>query len=486
LVQDQGEIQLGTLRLNRFQFRHVLFQEYLYAQLSEGEKRRLHRAVAEGLEKALLLPAESEELASPERLDQFGPALAHHFWAGEVWDKAAAYAMVAGKQARASYAMREAIGYFVQALSALDHLTEPPFDRIFETILCWQEAAFKYRPYEEQLQQLARAEAIAREQQDKARLIQALHSTANVILSRGLWTKAGPALTECLALSEELDNEQLSVRPTFFKGLMASFADPILSLNWIDQALALAGKYNDQQIEASALGVKGQVLAQLGEFAQSGQAIQRAQQVANQLGSPLVESDVDLLAAWASLARGDLQQALELGQRSVAKAIATDNMDCICNGLACIGYGNLELQRIPEAVSAFEKGIERSNISGAIIPLLNGQAGLAMAQFYSGRLEAIEDLEGVVAKMNLYEHYVGAANANFMLGMCLFQLGLLDRAETHITNAVDYYRRSQMRPFLARTLSGLTALLEKQGRLSEAQKNRAEAESIMQKFTTAG
>ena len=195
---------------------------------------------------------------------------------------------------------------------------------------------------------------------------------------------------------------------------------------------------------------------------------------------------MDLLAAWASLAKGDLQQALELGQRSVAKAIATDNMDCICNGLACIGYGNLELQHIPEAVSAFERGIERSNISGAIIPLLNGQAGLAMAQFYSGRIEAIEDLEGVVAKMNLYEHYVGAANANFMLGTCLFQLGLLDRAETHITNAVDYYRRSQMRPFLARTLSGLTALLEKQGRLSEAQKNRAEAELIMQKFTTAG
>ena len=109
LVQDQGEIQLGTLRLNRFQFRHVLFQEYLYAQLSDGEKRRLHRAVAEGLEKALLLQAESEELAGPERLDPFGSALAHHFWAGEVWDKAAAYALVAGKQARASYAMREAI-----------------------------------------------------------------------------------------------------------------------------------------------------------------------------------------------------------------------------------------------------------------------------------------------------------------------------------------------------------------------------------------
>ncbi|MDR3577513.1 MAG: AAA family ATPase [Anaerolineaceae bacterium] len=486
LVQDQGEIQLGKLRLNRFQFRHVLFQEYLYDQLTTAEKRRPHRTVAENLEKILFTETKNEILGDTDRLDLFGTELVRHFWFGEVWDKAAAYALNAGKQARARYAMREAINYFELALSALDHLTDAPDERIYETILCWEEAAHKYRPYEEQLNWLSRAEAIARRQVDKPRLIQVLHWKANVFLSRGLWTQAGPALTECLALSDELGNEQLSVRPTYFKALMTSFADPASALNWIDLSLDLASKYNDQHIQALALGTKAQALAQMGEFARSQQAVQGALQLASQLGSPLTVSDVDLLAAWTYLARGEILDALEFSQRSVAEAIATDNMDCICNGLACIGYGNLELQRISEAVSAFEKGIERSKKTGAIIPMLNGQAGLATAQFYSGRREAVNDLESILASMKRYEFDVGAANANLMLGMCFLQLGLFERAETNFHDAIEYYRRTQMRPFLAKALLGLTALYEKQGRLAEAQMNRAEADLIIQKFSLAG
>jgi tetratricopeptide (TPR) repeat protein len=252
---------------------------------------------------------------------------------------------------------------------------------------------------------------------------------------------------------------------------------------WIDQALVLARKYGDQHIEALALGIQGQVDASLGEFARSQKAIQNARQVASRVGSPLTESDVDLLAAWAYLAMGDTQHGLEFGQRSVEKATATDNMDCICNGLACIGYGNLELQRIPEAIAAFKKGIERSEVSGAIIPKQNGQAGLAMAQFYSGQVQAIEDMEAVLAPMRAYENHVGEANANLMLGSCLIQLGTLDRAETFLKRAVDYYRRSEMRPFLAKALLSLSVLLEKQGRLPEAQECCAEAEALKQALT---
>ena len=219
LVQAQGEIQVGPNRLNRFQFRHGLFQEYLYDHLGQGEKRRLHREVAERLAKELFGEAADPRQSNPDQLIKFGPALVHHFWLGEAWDLAAAYALEVGKQARGRYAMREAIANFEQALSALEHQVGVPYERIFDAILDWEEAAFKFRPYQEQLQSLARAEAIARQHQDQPRLIQALHWTANVFLSRGLWTRAGPALMECLALAQELNNEQLSVRPIVLQGV---------------------------------------------------------------------------------------------------------------------------------------------------------------------------------------------------------------------------------------------------------------------------
>ena len=303
------------------------------------------------------ITAKSEEIVNAETLDAFGPALLHHFWLGEEWTKAATYAHNLGKRARQRYAMREAIAYYEQALLSLGYQTGSQDELIFDVLLDWEEAAFNFRPYQDQLKQLSRAEEIARNLHDKPRLIQALHWTANVLLARGLWTQAGPALMESLSLAEELGNEQLSVRPIYFKALMTTFANPVESLKWISLAEDLSRKHNDMQIEALALGTEGQVLAQLGEFARSQKAIENARQIADRLGSPLTELDVDLFAAWASLVMGNWEQALEFGQQSVKRAIATDNMDCICNVLACIGYINLELGRIPEAASAFKKGI---------------------------------------------------------------------------------------------------------------------------------
>jgi tetratricopeptide (TPR) repeat protein len=429
------------------------------------------------MEKTLSEP-ERKAIFHAEYLDTFGPALLHHFRLGEEWTRAAVYANELGKRARQRYAMREAIAYYEQALLSLGHQAEPEEELIFDVLLGWEDAAFNFRPYEVQLEMLARAEEIARRLHDKPRLIQALHWIANVYLARGRWTQAGSALTESLSLAEELGNEELSVRPIYFKALMTSFANPAEALKWIGLAKELSHKHDDLQIEAVALATEAHVLAQLGEFSRSQRAIERARQISDRLGSPLLESDVDLFAAWASLVMGNREQALKFGQKSVERAIATDNMDCICNGMACIGYINLELGRIPEAVSAFEKGIERSEISGAMIPKLNGQAGLAMTQFMSGHPEAIQDLEKVIVNMRLYESHVGVASANHLLGICLLQLGELERASNCLDQAVDFYRQSKMYPFLARALTSLANLRDRQGQAAEARNFRAEAESF--------
>jgi tetratricopeptide (TPR) repeat protein len=201
-------------------------------------------------------------------------------------------------------------------------------------LLGWEEAAFNFRPYAAQLGQLTRAEEIARRLHDKPRLIQALHWNATVLLAQGRWTQAGAALTESLSLAEELGNEELSVRPLYFKALMISFADPAEALKWIGLAEELSHKHHDLHTEAVALATEAHVLAQLGKFNGAEQAIEHARLVSNGLGSPLLASDIDLFAAWASLAMGNRERALEFGERSVEVAIATDNMDCICSGLA--------------------------------------------------------------------------------------------------------------------------------------------------------
>ena len=490
LVQEQGLLHVGSINLNRFQFHHMLIQEYLYSRLAPGEKRRLHGRFAAELERTLS-GLEPDRISSPdnrdpreaivpaEYLDIFGPSLLRHFWMGENWSKAAAYAHHLGKRARQRYAMREAIAYYEQALMSLENLPEKKDEWIFDVLLDRQEAAFKFEPYDDQLTRLTQAEEIVRRLDDKPRLIQALHWKANVLLAQGRWTQAGPSLMESLSLAEALGNEEFSIRPAYFRALMTTFADPSQALEWIHKAEDLAHKYGILDFEGLALATEGHVLAQLGEFKASDAAIERARKISDRLGSPLLESDVDLYAAWASLAMDNLEQALELGQRSVDKAIATDNMDCICSGMDCIGYINLGMGRIPEAAAAFEKGIERSDLTDAVIPKLNGQAGLAMTHILSGRAGAIEELEQIVRDMKSVEFHVGVANANLVIGNYLFQGGDVDRASDHLLQAVDFYRRARMLPYLGKALRSFTVLLNQQNRHTEAEMYEEEAKALV-------
>ncbi|MFQ5794932.1 MAG: tetratricopeptide repeat protein, partial [Candidatus Bipolaricaulia bacterium] len=248
----------------------------------------------------------------------------------------------------------------------------------------------------------------------------------------------------------------------------------------------LARKYDDKDIEAYALGTKGMVHARLGEFAQARENMQRAREVVRSIHSPVTEADVDLFAAWSYLDMGDPQRGLEYSQRGVEKAIATSSMECICHGFVCLGFGNLQAQKLPEAVVAFEESIRRSEISGAAQTENLGRAGLAIAQFYSGRAEAVQDMEDVLANAQAIDDQLGAAIVAQTLGESLTQMGKLERAESYLNRAFDYYRRTEMRPYLARALQSLAHLYERQGRSQDAENARAEAETLMKELHSLG
>jgi ABC-type oligopeptide transport system substrate-binding subunit/serine/threonine protein kinase/predicted ATPase len=108
LVRERGEITVGGQRLSRFQFTHTLFQRYLYQGLGSGERRLLHREVAQVLEE--LYAGESGEIAV---------SLARHFQLGGAPERAVDYMLQAGDQARALYAHAEAEGHYTQAVSLL-------------------------------------------------------------------------------------------------------------------------------------------------------------------------------------------------------------------------------------------------------------------------------------------------------------------------------------------------------------------------------
>ena len=89
LVRELGEVRTGAQRAVRYQFSHILIQEYVYRILSRGERRLLHGQIAAALEHLY-----------QGRLDEIAVQLAHHFEAAANIDQAFRYLYRGGRKRR--------------------------------------------------------------------------------------------------------------------------------------------------------------------------------------------------------------------------------------------------------------------------------------------------------------------------------------------------------------------------------------------------
>jgi ABC-type oligopeptide transport system substrate-binding subunit len=108
LVREGEGLQIGRQRLSRYWFAHALFQQYLYNDLSAGERALLHREIAEVLEE--LYEGRTEDIV---------PQLARHYAEAGEGEKAIDYLSRAGDRARLAYAHQEAIAHYERALALL-------------------------------------------------------------------------------------------------------------------------------------------------------------------------------------------------------------------------------------------------------------------------------------------------------------------------------------------------------------------------------
>jgi len=105
LVRETGEAQTGAWRTARYQFSHILVQEYLYRHLSQGERRLLHGQVATALARLY-----------EGRLEDVSVRLAHHFYEAGDHGQAYRYALLTAESAARAYAHHEAISLYTRAI----------------------------------------------------------------------------------------------------------------------------------------------------------------------------------------------------------------------------------------------------------------------------------------------------------------------------------------------------------------------------------
>jgi class 3 adenylate cyclase/tetratricopeptide (TPR) repeat protein len=456
-------------------FKHALTQEAAYELLLLRRRKELHRRAGEVLER--LYPEQRSELSS---------ALAYHFRLGGEWQRAADYAMQAGAQAVKVYALSEALEHYEHAYEALERLPQAPPEQLCDAILGWAPAAFKLKPYQEVVDRLEEAENVARELNDEARLARVLHWIANAYISHGFPTRGMPALLESYQLAERLGDEMLTVVATFWMTADMIDRDPRGGLEQMEHVIEAARKYRNREIEAHALATKAMAHARLGEFAEAQDAVQRAHEVVRTTNSPLKEADVAGQSALAFFDMGDVERGLEYSRQAAEKALSVHGLECAMYGLFCTGLGNLHTRNLAGAQRAFESSLKLlmdhlSEIQGSEQLANQVRGGLAIARFFSGHMEAIDDMESALANAEAVGDEYNVAFISQALGEGYTQLGDFERAKQYLDSALAYYRRNDMRPYLAHVLQSIVYWHEQQqGHRAEAEEARAEARQLME------
>jgi class 3 adenylate cyclase/tetratricopeptide (TPR) repeat protein len=458
-------------------FKHALTQEAAYEALLIRRRKELHRRAGEVLEQLY-----------PERTSELSSALAYHFRLGEEWQRAADYSMGAGAQAVKVYAMNEALEHYENAYRALKKIPEASPEQICDAILGWAFPALKLKPYQEVVERLEEAEKIAREIRDESRLAWGLHWIGNAYISNGFPTRGMPALFESHQLAERIGDERLTLVASFWMTAAMIDRDPRGGLEQLEDVLEAARKYHNRELEAHALAKKAMAHARLGEFEEAQDALTRAQEVTRTTDSLMNGADVAIMSSQAFFDMGDVQRGLEYSRQGTEQAMSASGSECAMFGHYCTGLGNLYSHNLDEAQQEFESALK---LLPDFVPDLQGReqvandvrAGLAITQFFRGRTEAINDIKRTLANAEAVgDEYTGAFIAQ-ALGEAYTQMGDFDLAKQYLDTALEYYRRNDMRPYLARVLQQLGNWYEHQGRGAEAEQARTEAHQLREELS---
>lgn len=111
LIEARGIKYVGGQRLSIYQFRHILFQKFIYEELDPVERAHLHQRVGEDMENVY-----------GEHKVAIAGRLARQFEEAGVKEKAIAYLLLAGKHARQVSANEQAVAYLGKGLALLKDL----------------------------------------------------------------------------------------------------------------------------------------------------------------------------------------------------------------------------------------------------------------------------------------------------------------------------------------------------------------------------
>ncbi len=318
-VALEEALAAGLLQVenDRYVFNHPLTRQTLYARLSPARRKRLHRAAGEALER---LGERARERRAAE--------VARHFSEGGEPGRAAAYALLAGAEAEAVFALAEAESAYREAL----WLAEAAEDgaATVEALKRLGIVLTLVARCDEALAGLERAAALAVEAGDRENEVQVAAYTGLAHFYKG---GAEDEFVERLrALAEGTSPESSGVRLESLATLWRALAALLFTAHRYDESLEasrrtleLARKTGDDDRVVRAEIAYAKALIFLRRPAEAREALGAAMPLAERAGSTLNILFGTLMLDLLDTARGAFGRGLEWSRRGLVLAGRLEN-----------------------------------------------------------------------------------------------------------------------------------------------------------------
>jgi tetratricopeptide (TPR) repeat protein len=349
---------------------------------------------------------------------------------------------------------------------------------VIDALVEWSWVRHRLAQFEGTLPALERAESIAREIGDKARLASALSWIANHHIVTGFPSRSVPFMRESSQLARELGNEQLLLLPLFFGTWSLVDRDPAAAVDRLQEIIDLARQYDDIDIEGHAISYRAIAFARMGDFTSARAEIEKAVAILPRTAAPVKRADIHIGIGMAYHDMGELDQALWHSREGARLAEGAHGLECACAGYFGVGRVELDRNNPDAALVEFNQSLKFSDLSGfeGFLAAIRGSA--AVAEFKLGNDAAVERLRTARDNARSLNDDYAAAVLTQQLAEAYLRLNRLDEATEALTTATSYYRAAGMRPYIANALDVEARLFSAKGHLDEAAKARSEAETF--------
>jgi tetratricopeptide (TPR) repeat protein len=445
---------------SEYTFKHALTHEVAYGSILLERRRGLHARIVEALETLV-----------GNRVAEHAERLAHHALRGEVWAKALAYCRQAGEKALARSAHREAVEYFEQALSALQHLPEEhaTHEQAIDLRLALRSALLPSNDAERILAALREAETLAVALDDHRRLGHISGFLSVQFRSMGAYDQSIAAAQRTLALAVANEDAVLHALANLYLGAAYwAKGDYRQASDCFTQTVtSLSGAQRRERFgqatlpSVQSLAFLAACYAEMGMFAEGRGLGEEGLQIAETVGHPSslmwASYGLGLLSLW----QGDLPRALPLLERAMGICQEAALLLFVPRVAAVLGTAYTLSGRAADAVALLTQAMEptiSSDMAGfqALCSLPLGEAHLL-----AGRLEEAHALaEQALALTRAHQELGNQAYALRLLGAIAARRypPEVDVAVSHYQEALALADELGMRPLVAHCHRGLGTL----------------------------